>query len=161
MSTQTAPTASDRNPIQGELIYEYTARLTHVTDYGLALADVLSGVATRPAEGLRTDVAFEGPVTGPKLRGTVNGIDYGTLRADGRAQLHIHAQITTDDGKRIALAADGVATVEPGCPTGQLRENVTLTTSEPDYDWVNSIQIWATGSVDFGAGQIHVSAYAA
>lgn len=30
------------------------------------------------------------------------------IRADGRMQLDVHAEITTEDGKKIALAADGV-----------------------------------------------------
>lgn len=94
-------------------MYEYTAHFTQVTDYGIALADVLSGVLPPPAEGVRSDVAFEGPVTGPKLRDTVTGTGYGHLRADGRADLHIHATITTGNGKTISLAADGAASIEP------------------------------------------------
>jgi hypothetical protein len=37
-------------------------------------------------------------------------------------QLHIHAEITTDDGKKIALYADGVAHFPEGPPVGDLRE---------------------------------------
>ena len=59
-----------------------------------------------PAEGARFDVYFEGPITG-KLNGTVKGVDYLHIRADGRCQLNIHAEITTEDGKKISLAADG------------------------------------------------------
>ena len=33
----------------------------------------------------------------------------------------------------------------PGSPLGQLRENVTLTTAEPDYSRVNLIQVWRRG----------------
>jgi hypothetical protein len=161
MSTQTpTPSRAAPNPLHGELIYEYTARFTQVTDYGVALADVMSGTLPPPAEGVRCDVTFEGPVAGPKLRGTVRGTDYGHLRADGRAGLHIHGTITTDDGKNISLAADGVASTDPESPAGQLRENVTLTTSEPGYTWLNTIQIWATGSVEFANGTLHVTAYA-
>jgi hypothetical protein len=32
-----------------------------------------------------------------------NGVDYLSARADGRVEIHIHAQITTEDGKKIAL----------------------------------------------------------
>jgi hypothetical protein len=45
-------------------------------------------------------------------------------------------------------------------PAGQLLENVTLTTSEPGCTWLNPIQIWATGTVEFANGQLHVTAYA-
>jgi hypothetical protein len=41
--------------------------------------------------------------------------------------MHIHAAIVTDDGKAISLAADDIASIEPGVPACQLRENVTLT----------------------------------
>ena len=120
--------------------------------------DVVAGGTM--AEGARFDVYFEGPITGPKLKGTVKGVDYLHVRADGRAQLNIHAQITTDDGKKIALAADGVAIPEEGSPVFQLRENVTLTTNHPEYSWVNPIQIWAPGTVDVSKGEIRIKAYA-
>src|SRR2546429_9978342 len=48
----------------------------------------------------------EGTVTGPKLKGTVKGVDYANVRADGRLQLHFHAEITTEAGKKIAFFAD-------------------------------------------------------
>ncbi len=57
-------------------------------------------------------------------------------------------RFTTDDGKKIALYADGVAHFTEGPPVGDLRETVTMTTSEPDYAWVNPLQIWARGTVD-------------
>ena len=49
-------------------------------------------------------------------------MDYLYLRPNGRFELNIYAEITTDDGKKIALAADGVALGE--APVLQLRENV-------------------------------------
>jgi hypothetical protein len=82
-----------------------------------------------PAEEARFDVRLEGPVAGQNLNGTVQGVDYLHIRADGRGQLNIHAEITTEDGKKIALAADEVAIPEKGSPIFQLRENVTLTTN--------------------------------
>jgi len=72
-------------------------------------------------------------------------VDYLHIRADGRCQLNIHAEITTEDGKKIALAADGVAIPEEGSPVFQLKENVTLTSNHPEYAWVNPIPIWARG----------------
>ena len=65
------------------------------------------------------------------------------IRPDGRIQLDIHTEITTEDGKKVALAADGVLMGAP--PVLELRENVTLTTSYPEYSWVNAIQIWGPG----------------
>jgi hypothetical protein len=75
---------------------------------------LLSGQVSPEPAGARIDFYLEGPVIGPKLTGTVKGVDYLYFRADGRAQLHIHAEITTEDGKKIALAADGIAIPEQG-----------------------------------------------
>jgi len=144
----------------GELIYEYTVRFTQVVEYGASANAVLSGQTRPPAEGARFDVYFEGPVTGPKLNGTVKGVDYLHIRADGRCQLNIHAEITTEDGKKIALAADGVAIPEEGSPVYQLRENVTLTTNHPEYAWLNPIQVWAPGTVDLSKGEVRIQGYA-
>ena len=150
---------SDQTQLPGELLYEYTLKITQVVEYGVSMEALMSGQAPPPPEGARFDVYIEGPATGTKLSGTVKGVDYLHMRADGRAQLHIHAEITTDDGKKIALAADGVALGEP--PVLQLRENVTLTTSHPEYSWVNAIQVWAPGTVDLAAGEVRVKGYAA
>jgi len=70
-----------------------------------------------------------------------------------------HAEITTEDGKKIALAADGVLMGAP--PVFELRENVTLTTSHPEYSWVNAIQIWGTGTADLAKGEVRLKGYAA
>ena len=144
----------------GELIYEYTVQFTQVVEYGIAAQAIFSG-QTPPPEGARFDVYFEGPITGSKVQGTVKGVDYLHVRADGRCQLHIHAEITTADGKKIALAADGVGIPEQGSPVFQLRENVTLTTSHPEYSWVNTIQVWAPGTVDVSKGEVRIKGYAA
>ena len=147
--------------VPGELVYEYTMLVTRVVEYGTSANTLLSGQASPAPEGARIDFYLEGSVIGPKLTGTVKGVDYLYFRADGRAQLHIHAEITTEDGKKIALAADGIAIPEQGSPVFQLRENVTLLTNHPELSWVNAIQLWATGTVDVSNGQVRVKAYAA
>jgi len=145
----------------GELIYEYTVQFAQVVEYGISANAVFSGQMQPPAEGACFDVYFEGPITGPKMKGTVKGVDYLHIRADGRCQLNIHAEITTEDGKKIALAADGVAIPEEGSLVFQLRENVTLTTNHPEYSWLNPIQVWAPGTADVSKGEIRVKGYAA
>ncbi len=40
----------------GELIFEQTAQLIHVTEYGVALDALVSGAAAPPAEGARFDL---------------------------------------------------------------------------------------------------------
>lgn len=146
--------------VPGDLIYEYTTHVTSVVEYGVSADAVFSGQMPPPAEGARFDFYFEGPVTGPEVSGMVKGVDYMQMRADGRAQLHIHAEITTEDGGKIALAADGVAIAEEGSPIWQLRENVTLTTSHPEHSWVNPLQVWAPGTVDLSTGEVRIKAYA-
>jgi hypothetical protein len=83
-------------------------------------------------------------------------VAYVHVRADGRCQLNIHAEITTEDGKKISLAADGVAIPEDGSPVFQRKENVTLMTNHPEYSWVNPIQVWAPGTVDVSKGEIRI-----
>lgn len=150
---------SEQISAEGELLYEYTVQFTQAVEYGVSMEALMSGQAPPPPEGARFDVYFEGPVTGKKLSGSAKGVDYLHVRADGRFQLHIHAEITTEDGKKIALAADGVGMGAP--PLMQLRENVTLTTSAPEYSWVNTIQIWGTGTVDLSKGEVRIKGYAA
>ncbi len=146
----------------GELIYEYDGlRITEVTSYGAPPFDVvMSGAEAIPPSGARYAFTLEGRVSGPRLRGTFKGIDYLQVRPDGRAELHIHAEITTDDGKKIALAADGVASFPDGLPIGELRENVTMTTADPGYEWVNPLQIWAVGTCDVSTGDVEIAGYA-
>ena len=65
------------NPMMpGELIYEYTPQVTHVVEYGASADAVFSGRTPPPAEGARFNLYLEGPVKGPKLRGTIRGVDY-------------------------------------------------------------------------------------
>ena len=145
----------------GELIYEVTLQFTQVVEYGTSANALFSGQIRPPAEGARFDIYFEGPITGPKLKGTFKGVDYLHIRADGRGQLNIHAEITTEDGKKIAFAADGVVISQEGSPVFPLRDNVTLITNHPEYSWVNPIQIWGLGTVDVSKGEIRVKGYAA
>ena len=146
----------------GELIYEYDGlQITGVTSYGAPPFDaVMSGAVAIPLSGARYDFTLEGRVSGPRLRGAVKGIDHIMVRPDGRAGLHIHAEITTDDDKKIALFADGVATFPDGLPIAELRETVALTTADPDYEWVNPLQIWAVGTCDVTTGQVDIAGYA-
>jgi hypothetical protein len=151
---------SEQAEMPGELIYEHAVQIKHVMEYGVAFDGLLSGAAAPPPEGARFDLYDEGTVAGPKLKGTVKGVDYANVRADGRLRLHFHAEITTEDGKKIALFADGVLTPKSGSPIAQLRLNITLTTSAAEYSWVNPIQVWALGTVDFAKSEVRFKAYA-
>ena len=158
-STSAAPPAGALAPPPGtEPLYEARFRITSVTEYGAALAEVLAG-APAPPEGLRLDVAFEGTVSGARLAGSAAGVDYVQLRADGRAELHVHARLATSDGANVALIIEGV-----GMPRGdglvELRETVRLHSSDPRYRWVNPLVVLGIGTADFGLGTIEVRAFA-
>jgi Protein of unknown function (DUF3237) len=144
--------------MRGEKIYEYDLDVTGTTDYGVSLEAILSGKQKVPPQGARVDVAFEGRAVG-RLAGHVRGVDYVRLRADGRIDLDIRAAIETGDGRRIALSADGVGVPRAAEPIADLCENVRLSTADEDYAWVNTRQIWATGTVNFATGKIHIDAY--
>jgi hypothetical protein len=145
----------------GELLYEYELKFTGITEYGVSLESLVTGETAPPPEGARIDVAFQGTSTGPKLKGSVTGVDYVRIRADGRFQLHIHAEITTDDGEKIALFADGVACPREGSSIADLRENATLSTSSKTYAWVNTLQVWGTGTVDLDEQVVRIKGYSA
>ena len=144
--------------MRGEKIYEYDLDVTGVTDYGVTLEAILSGQEKVPPQGARIDVAFEGRAIG-RLAGRVRGVDYLRLRADGRIDLDIRAIVETGDGRRIALSADGVGVPRAAEPVADLSENVSLSTAAEDYAWVNTRQIWGSGTVNFATGKIHIDAY--
>ena len=144
----------------GDLVYEYGLQVTRTVEYGASADALLSGQVSPPPEGARIDFYLDGSISGPNLQGTVKGVDYLYFRADGRAQLHIHAEITTERGMKIALVAEGIAIGQPGSSVFQLRENVTLLSNHPELSWVNTIQVWASGTVDVSNGRVRVRGYA-
>ena len=144
--------------MKGEKIYEYDVAVTGMTDYGAPLDAILSGQVQIPPQGVRVDVAFEGPSVG-RLAGRVRGVDHLRMRADGRIDLDIRASIETDAGHRIALSADGVAVPRADEPVADLCENVILSTAVEEYAWVNARQVWGVGTVDLAAGKVHIEGY--
>lgn len=144
--------------MNGEKIYEYDLDVTGVTDYGVSLDAILSGKEKIPPQGARIDVAFEGRAKG-RLSARVRGIDHLRIRTDGRIDLDIRAIVETEDGRRIALSADGVGVPRAAEPIADLRENVSLTTAAEHYAWVNRRQVWGVGTVNFVAGKVHIDAY--
>lgn len=145
----------------GQLLYDYTLKIIGLTEYGVSLQSLMAGTVAPSPEGARFDVMFEGASIGPKLKGKVTGVDHLRFRADGRFELHIHADITTEDGQKISLHADGVALPRKDSSIADLRENATLFTSSPDYTWVNPLQIWGTGTVDLAEQVIRIKGYTA
>jgi hypothetical protein len=145
-------------PMPGELIYQYTPQVTQTVEYGVC-ADAMFAGETPPPEGARFDLYLEGPVRDGKLNGTVRGVDYLNFRADGRIELHIHAEIVTRDGENVALEAGGVAVRQGGSSLLELRESVSLRSNHDELAWVNDLEIWARGVVDVASGQVHLRAF--
>ena len=120
--------------MRGERIYECDFHITGVTDYGVTLDALLTGKEKVPLQGARVDVAFEGDIKG-RITGRVRrGVEYLQLRADGRIDLDGRATVETDDGHRIAMRIEGVATPRANEPILDLIANVRLTTAAPKYE---------------------------
>lgn len=141
----------------GGFLYEARLRHTDITEYGFSLSELQNGGRAIPPEGARVDIVFEGTVEGPDLTGSIRGVDYGLLRADGRFELNIKARISTADGENIAVSAGGIFRPEDGA----VRENVQLTTASERYAWLNRLQIWALGHADMAARSVQLHAYIA
>lgn len=141
--------------------FDEKLHLTNVSAYGVSMQELLSGQISPPPEGARLDIAYEGQIEGTRLSGTLKGVDYARVRADGRFQLDIRARLVTDDGIPIALYADGILKAPDLNNIGELRLNMELSTSHPEYAWVNALQVWGSGSVNLETGQIRVSTYIA
>ena len=145
--------------MRGEKIYECDFNITGMTDYGVTLDALLSGKESVPLQGARIDVAFDGDIKG-RITGKVrSGVEYLQLRADGRTDLDGRATIETDDGHRIAMRIEGVATPRANEPMLDLIANVRLTTATPKYAWVNTKQIWGLATVNLATAKIHVESF--
>jgi hypothetical protein len=93
--------------MRGEKVYECDFDVTGVTDFGITLDAILSGKEKIPPQGARVDVAYAGTIKG-RVSGSIRGVDYQVIRADGRLDLDTRATVETTDGRRIALSASGV-----------------------------------------------------
>lgn len=139
-------------------LFEEDVHLTGITEYGVKWSELTTGRISPGPEGVRFDLAFEGSLIGPEIDGTVKGVDFLEIRADGRFMLNIQATITTRDNKRIALREDGILIpAENGKAFLQL--NMQFTTHHPEYTWMNQLQVWGTGISDMHRGEVQIKAY--
>ncbi len=141
--------------------FDEKLQLTNVAEYGISMQELMSGRIGPPPEGARFDIAYEGRIEGARLSGMIEGVDYARVRADGRFELDIRARIVTDDGVPIALYADGILKAPDLNGVAEVRLNMEMTTSTPEYAWVNNLQVWGSGTVNLETGQIRVSTYVA
>jgi len=144
--------------MKSEKIFEWDLAITNVTDYGVNMEALFAGRERVPLQGAQFDVTVAGPIKG-RVSGSLRGVDYMRVRADGRRDIDLRATVETDDGHRIALCADGVATPREGEPIVDLSLKIHLTTAAVAYGWVNARPAWGAGSVNLATGTIHIDAY--
>jgi hypothetical protein len=144
--------------MNGEKIFEYDLDITNVIDYGAEMQAIFGGQANVPLQGARFDVTLAGSIKG-RVSGSMRGIDYLRVRADGRRELDLRGAIETTDGHRIAFIAEGVGTAREGEPIVDLSVNISLSTAVASYAWVNARQTWGIGYANLATGKIHIDAY--
>jgi Protein of unknown function (DUF3237) len=141
-----------------EKIFEYDLDIMSVTDYGANMEAIFTGQESVPLQGAQFDVTLAGSIKG-RVAGSLRAVDYLRVRADGRRELDLRATIDTDDGNRIALSADGVATPRDGEPIVDLSVKIHLVTAAAAYAWVNARPAWGVGYANVATGKIHIDAY--
>jgi hypothetical protein len=142
----------------GELVYEAKLKIVDMVEHGASLQSILAGEVPFPPSGLRVDFVFEGLIQG-RIAGDIRGVDYVLMRQDGGGELDIHATVTTSDGARIALSAEGVSIPRPHSTVSSIREGVRLATADEAYSWVNGLHIFGIGTADIATGNVDIRAY--
>ncbi len=135
------------------LLFREDVMLTKVKEYGFSWQKFAEATDPIPPEGLKFDIHFEGEVSGEKIQGRIKGIDYLTVRADGRLLLDLHACISTNDGAQIYVKESGINAY------GDLRLNMDFHTNDSRYSWINHQHVWGKGTVDFQTGKVKIKGY--
>lgn len=141
-----------------EKIFEYDLDIISVTDYGANMEAIFAGQENVPLQGAQFDVTVAGSIKG-RVTGSLRGVDYLRVRADGRRELDLRATIETNDGNRIAFSANGVATPRDGEPIVDLAVKIHLLTAAATYAWVNARPAWGAGYANLATGKIHIDAH--
>ena len=141
-----------------EKIFEYDLDILSVTDYGANMEAIFAGRENVPLQGAQFDVTLAGSIKG-RVAGSLRGIDYLRVCADGRRELDLRGTIETGDGNRIAFSADGVGTPRDGEPIVDLAVKIHLLTAAAAYAWVNARPAWGAGYANLATGKIHIDAY--
>ena len=141
-----------------EKIFEYDLDIISVTDYGANMEAIFAGQENVPLQGAQFDVTLAGSIKG-RVTGSLRGVDYLRVRADGRRELDLRATIETSDGNRIAFSANGVGTPRDGEPIVDLAVKIHLLTAAAAYAWVNARPAWGAGYANLATGKIHIDAH--
>jgi hypothetical protein len=134
-------------PEPGTVMYDCVLGIDEIREFGTSLEAILAGQSL-PPEGVRIDVASSGLLERGMLQGRLKAMDYLHIRPDGKICMHAHGAIETHDGARIALLVEGVLTRRREGPDLDLRETVSLFTSDARYRWVNALQVRGEGWAD-------------
>ena len=126
-------------------VYEFDGQVTGKDDIGPT------------PEGTRIDSYTQWTVKGPKLEGTMKGVDYILARPDGVFVLDFWGQLTTKDGAKISVQLVGYSIPSPGKPSCIIC-TITYRTGHQKYQQLNTIVQVAEGTVDT-AGKILLKAY--
>lgn len=98
--------------------------------------------------GQRLDIHFDGEVEGPKLNGTLSGVDHGLIRLDGVMEIDVRGALVTQDGANISVAIKGYL-----LRGDTIRDtNVKLVTGDQRYSWLNDKIIVGEGKSTPGEG---------
>jgi len=128
-------------------------KLTGVKEYGFAFNDLATGTASIPASGAKFDIYFEGEVEGERLNGKLKGVDYLTVRADGKLELNLQASITTEDGAIIKVEETG------NNHQGALKLFMKFHSNHESYVWLNQVSVLGLGTVSFSTGEVNIEGY--
>ena len=145
--------------VDREPLYEAKLTVSKVTDFGIGLDALRRDRPEIPDGGLYFHVAFDGDIKGERLNGTVRGVDHVHVRSDGGISLHIHGVISTPDGARIALSAEGTGAMDDDTGLLLVDQEVSLYSSFADYQWVNGLPIYCVGQVLPGEDEVRLSAF--
>jgi hypothetical protein len=137
-------------------LFDALMQFTVNVEYGFSFAQSAAGEKI-PEGGARFDVFFEGEIRGERVRGTVTGVDYVTLRPDGVSLMHVHAHISTHDGCHIAVHSEGTARRRPGTSVADMHETMSFATSADQYKWINRLRGTGVGIADTATGGMHVT----
>jgi hypothetical protein len=137
---------------------DYT--LEHIFTFSATLINPPEVIGPVP-EGLRVNFyVSDGEVTGPAIQGKIRpvGGDWVTLRRDGVALLDVRATLETRDGALSLITYPGVIDLGPEGhdrfirgelpEVAQIRTSPRLSTSHPDYAWMNRLHCLGIGEYD-------------
>jgi len=148
---------SERSFVFGEHLFTKVVHGTRSVQYVANMDDIRSKKIAPPLQGARVDSHVEITFLGPKVKGTGIGVDYVNYRADGLIELHVHEEITTEDGAKIAGFATGTGHWE--ADVLHVREEISFSTGDPRYSWLNVIHAWGRGMSKPGENGLRIDVY--